>query len=407
MAIETFRALSIEGSLTPASEISRVNYIRDNRALSKGDFTLLGIQDRQSETQALSIKNNLFRLAAQFYPDFMLAEAPSIIVEGNERLTTVLGEFTRFFWEELRASFTDQIGLGWGCLVSAPENPLLMQWFPPDQWFEVLDARGQFIGDLLYRIVDVGTSQRVFLYEFPVTGPSRERIYDYGGGSLGGLVSTRDLPTRSGRQVLPLLPPHQSRGGNDLQGASIFDDMRPHVYEMSQASTSLSTTIRRNARPHLYGPAGAITQDADGKAVVNVDGMYFPLEADDRAPGYLQWDSKIEAIEWSWNRNYDQALNAAGLTRFLFDPDVRRSGVLSGSAMRRLLIPFIARLNRYQTGLEKTVEDYIALLNRNFAAQGLEIFEYNRSNITIQWQYASLFEDPTTGGTGGGTGGAA
>ena len=167
---------------------------------------------------------------------------------------------------------------------------------------------------------------------------------------------------------------------------SIFEDMIPAVGEVSRSLTSLSSSIRRNSRPHLYGPEGILETDEAGNAQLSIEGTFFPLGPDDEPPGYLQWDSKLEAVQFAATTHLGNALAMAGLATYLFDPS-KRSGPVTGEALRRLLIPFFSRTDHYSHVNNRAIEDLVSLWNRNRSASKLEVFDFNAADITVTWHY--------------------
>ena len=72
-----------------------------------------------------------------------------------------------------------------------------------------------------------------------------------------------------------------------------------------------------------------LTQDASGKRTLDVKGQFLPLQDGDQIPGYLQWDSKIEAVDKDYQYHLDHVFMMTGLSRVLFEPQFG-SGTISG-----------------------------------------------------------------------------
>ena len=394
MAIESFSQIGANKPLVPEKELKRTNYIKANRKLFDGEFNELNLQYLDKDDNIPGLNVNWFRRAATFFPEFMLADRPTIQVPENPRLEALLEEISVDMWERVAEGNVDMLSLGEGILVSHPYDPTSLLRVPPDQYFEVRNNSNEYIGDIFWfsqgELWEETTKIDVYKYEVP-RGRYTKATYSWRAGTLGAILSAEQLPVRANQRQSVFL----YREPNHI---SIFDDMKTSIGEMCRELTSLGTTIRKNLRPHLYGPDGAVTVGEDGKAAINPAGMYFPLQEGDTAPGYLQWDPKLDAVQYSIGFHLEHALTSAGLSRIIFDPENLRLGQLSGTALKRLLLPFVARLNRLVQVNTNVAYDLIELINANLGATGNEQFEFRRSGITVTFTFEDIFSEATSEG---------
>lgn len=367
----------------PNSEAHRVGTIVANRRLLNNDFA--GLEVGEVDTRTPAVTHNWFRRAATFFPEFMLAERPVITIRDNERFTQFIADISRNLWVELQEANIDMLAFGYGVVASHPLDPTYLTQWPPDDHYRIEDQFGMVQADVLVRRTGTIGDERIHVYIYPVAGEAEWRTYKSSGNSLNELVRTESLPARVGRQAveLPIM---------DKPRVSIFDDMKQPLAAIARNMTGLSRTLKRNSNPHLYGPDGAVRVNENGSVTLDTQGMYFPIQPDDNPPGYLQWDSKVEATRFDYDANLDAALNSAGMSKRLFST-IDNVGTLSGTALRRLLLPSVARMNHYKEVNAQAVESLIALLNRNAAAAGGEVFEYRNSDILIEWTYERVFDD--------------
>ena len=342
------------------------------------------LQTIDENTPAIPI--NWFRRVAKFYPEFMLSDRPTIIVTTNPRFTDLIADLSRPLWRQLAYANTDMLAFGAGIIVSAPDDPMQFLRYPPDQHYEVRDnGSGALLGDIVYNLRGVvgDDNAQIDIVEYPIAGNPVKRTHRFKAGIVSELVRTVKLPPRTGRQVIVL--------DFDADRTSIFDDMKHSVGEISRALTAHATTIFRNARPHLFGPEGAVTINAEGAAELNIQGMYFPLSEGDVEPGYLQWDTKSDAVRLDIELQLDTALNMASLNKLLFDPQT--TGNLSGVALRRLLLPFVAKLNTLKEINDMAILDVLATFNQNIRDNGGELFAYNLRDVEITYHFEEVFSD--------------
>ena len=396
MALQSMEQIGRGSTLMPDTEIGRFNYVVANRLLFAGDFRELGISQVAGEVAPLRI--NWFRRVATFYPEMMFAERPTVTIEGNDRAQAAINPFLPAstdasvydWWHMLEYINTDMLRFGVGIVASDPNDPLSFVRFEPDSWYEVIDGRGEHLGDICIRRRPraFNVEGRCDVYRFPIDNTPTWQVYQLEGDTLGNLLEEVVIPDRLGRQVRTL--------SATIDNTSIFDNMKPSVASMSRDVARLDRTLERNSNPHLYGPEGMLKKDAQGNFTIDPDGMFFPLEEDDQVPGYAQWQSDIEALEWDFNNHERTALVQAGLSPLLFDP-AQETNALSGVSLRRTLMPTWARLLRVKENNNSLLRQMIMLWNANRRFVGAEVFEFVASDIQIDWPFMTLFEDITDG----------
>ena len=398
MALQTMNQIRAGEVLSQDTELGRLNYVAANRRLWAGDFRELGIAPSDDEPNPLRI--NWFRRVATFYPEMMFAERPTVTIEGNDRAQEALNPYLPSstdpsvfdWWEMLENVNVDMLRYGVGIVASDPNDALSFVRFEPDSWYEVIDGRGEHLGDVcIRRRPRVFNKQgRVDVYRFPVDGNPEWLIYELEGDTLGEFLESVVIPDRSGRQVRAL--------SVTVDNTSIFENMKPSVASMSKDVARLDRTLERNSNPHLYGPEGMLEKDpATGQFKIDPEGMFFPLEEDDQVPGYTQWGSEIEALEWDFNNHERTALVQAGLSPLLFDP-AQETNALSGVSLRRTLMPTWARLLRIKERNDSLLRQMILLWNANRRFVSAEVFAFQAGDIRIEWPFMELFEDITEGG---------
>ena len=398
MALQSMEQIGAGDTLMPDTEISRFNYVAANRRLFAGDFRELGIAPTEGE--ALPLRINWFRRVATFYPEFMFAERPTVTIQGNDRAQDALNpllpssqEASLYdWWGTLEFVNTDMLRYGMGLVASDPDNPENFVRFEPDSWYEVIDGRGEALGDICIRRRPraFNVEGRVDVYRYPIDGGATWTIYQLEGDTLGNEVDRVEIPERQGLQVRRL--------STTVDNTSIFDNMKPSVAAMSKDVARLDRTLERNSNPHIYGPEGMLEKDEEGRYKIDPDGMFLPLEEDDQVPGYAQWKSDVEALEWDFNNHERTALTQAALSPLLFDP-AQETNALSGVSLRRTLMPTWARLLRLRDSNNSLIRQLVMLWNANRRNVGAEVFDFAARDITVDWPFMELFEDITEGGT--------
>ena len=385
MAIPASYTIKKNSTLPPDIEQDRVNKIIKDRRLYNGNFGEMGVDAVNSRIPALN--TNWFRRVSLFFPEFMLADRPEVIIDGNERYTELLENMEANIFLNLQESNRCMLAYGEGIIASHPMNPLEFVYFEPDLHYEVVDENGVIVGDILIRDrrTSVTENGEVDVITYMIDGKNKWQVFSAPAtGNLGELKRTVPMPKRMGRQVVSLTANAAKR--------SIFDDMKPFIGEMSRVITTLSRTILRNGRPHLVVPENTLKVNDNGTVEVDVEGMVLFVQSGDNDPMYLQWDPNIEAVQWQFENSEKSMMAMAALSPLLFDPEMS-IGSTTGTALKRLMIPFYARLQHLSRVNETAIEEMLQMNNLNRSVNGEEVFSFEPRDIEVVWGYDELFAD--------------
>ena len=385
----------------PQLDLVRQTEIESNRRLYNGHFGTLGIDDTtQPQNKIFPIRHNWFKRIPEFYAEFCFSDTPSISV-GNARG----GEFVQSFIEALMASYKlaliDYFRYGTGVVYLDNNNNILPA--EPNCWFRLYnDDKTAQIGDVIACAVNQSnptatgnineTSAYLDVWILPYQGQVSFNRFVYSGGNIGAPIITTTGQNRNTSGVFAIFNGYPTGG----QGQSIYPDIRESVGEIARRITGLSTVLQNNERPHLYGPSSSVQQDERGNSIISADGQFFPLQPEDKAPGYLTWDSDIEAVKSSIRWNEDQILNATGLSKLLFSDTGDDQSVFSntsGETLKRIMLPFYAKINNIKNSMETSIKDLIVAKASNGGDNGGERFVIDRNDITIDWPFLNIFTD--------------
>ena len=398
MALRSVEELIESGSLTPDSEVARIQAITANRRLYNGNPEALNIGT--VDTGIPGVWVNWFRRVADFYPEFMFSSTPVVTIEGNERAQAFADSVNRQVWQAVQYAFVDVVRYGYGVITTHPTEPLAPWSVEPDSHYEITGVDGETVADLIVRVRSRNVSQDeqgrqreleettydknsvLDIYVYSVDGTVERRTYGYPASGPGPHLETVELPPRAaGRQVIEV--------SVNPQRASMYDDIKNPVGEIGRALTTLARGVKRNGRPHLAGPDSMLEVDESGRAILNPDGQFLPVPEGSRNPEYIQWDSKLEPLRGDIDLNTETVFAMTGLSRFLFSSDNRQNIFRSSAtSLRRLMIPFAAKIANMQTQAEDTYERLIDRLNRS----SVPVEEIKRESISIYWPFEELWQ---------------
>jgi len=320
------------------------------------------------------IRHNMFRKLSRFWGSLLYAHPP--IIDTAIQDTNRVGLVTRSIYEAGNKVSIDASRFGTGVFyVANTGDDDIVRSVKPAHWFPVVDSsdRDNVVGDII--AVPYSTTprapmpDRLRVTRLIVGEPSTIQTFKIGGGRVeeqqgeteqGGVVSERAIATVVNGY------------DNDHYGESDYPDLIPLVAEIDERISGNSSVLKRHTNPHMYGPRSAITHDANGNAMVNIDGQYFPLDEDDKEPGYLTWDANLEA-------NFTQIQHCLNLFHTLSDTSAAAFGIQgdgnsveSGAALRKLLYTSFLRLGNLRRMHEKAIRRILNIL-------------IPRANPTITW----------------------
>ena len=391
--IKSLSEIGPKKSLIPGSHAFLTSYVQKNRRLYLGQMQELNFISKTADGS--TIIPNLFRRTTDILTELVFSGPPTIDPTATGRGH----EYLQGIWERsiqaLTRATANALRYGHGVIVSDPFDPQAMVSVEPDYLYLVEDTFGtasacvhvSFRPDILYHPGAGGTDGVVDVFKYDYrTGDSLHEVYAYEGLTLGNLLNSQPLPRRTG-------PQHVTFAFNKDR-LSQYDAMKVHVGEAGNALTALSRTISRNSAPHMYGPPNMLEKDSNGNYEINVAGMFLPIEDGDERPGYLQWDSSIEALSWDYEVSFRLAITQAGLASPIFAPDIRSGTILTGPALKLLLLNTFSLTERIKQALSEAFRGcvQIALGNRTADIPSVPDFA-----ITWPFEDALQFKNPEGG----------
>ena len=372
----------------PIEESVRLGKILDNRKLYNNDLTSY----LKTDSNDNSIHLNLFRKAIDVYVNFLLSEG--IVVDVfNDRLNHLL--------DVLYLVNTDSKRYGTG-VVTLDQETGLFKVYEPDQWYQIMGKTGTLDAEVLVEYsnnpleVDKQGKSNSFNFNYITiiknfynTGIQVKEVRELKGGQIGKLVGSPIKNKIVGRQVATLFNGY----AKGQEGLSIFDDIKDIVVDMVRIKQSLSKSIERNSRPHLVAPASILTENANKNIDIDTNGMLFPVEPNDAAPFYLQWDTNAEASKFQIQEHWNSYFALTSIPKMIFDPSTGGMNT-SGEALKRILFPFLSSLSKLRTANISLIKQLLVIYDNYLLANGLQRLETTAPEIEIP--YDRIFEDTDT-----------
>lgn len=155
------------------------------------------------------------------------------------------------------------------------------------------------------------------------------------------------------------------------------------MQELEVRIAQISRILDKHADPNMYGPDSALEQDPEtGEWVFRGGGKYFPVSQGEEPPGYVTWNGELEAAFKEIDLLMEQLYILSETSAAAFG-QIKSGLAESGSALRRLMMAPLAKVNRIRMRLDPAVKKVLKLASELEAAAGTGI---SLENINIQWQ---------------------
>lgn len=180
-----------------------------------------------------------------------------------------------------------------------------------------------------------------------------------------------------------VVPVHNLSTSDRIYGIDDYSDLDSIIQELEVRIAQISRILDKHADPNMYGPDSALEQDPNtGQWIVKGGGKFYPVAADEKPPGYVTWDGRLESafkeIEILIEQLYVLSETSAAAFGQL------KSGLAeSGTALRRLMMAPLAKVNRIRMRFDPAIKKVLWLASKLEANAGIGV---ELENINIQWQ---------------------
>ena len=257
-------------------------------------------------------------------------------------------------------------------------NPQI--WFPIVSDENVRDVQNHVLAWTRPATIE-GKDQTLLTARVHYKGYYDETIYLMEGGMIQRIITPMKrfktgLTDFAIVQVSNIITSDRSTGIDD------YIDIDSIISELMVRLGQVSKILDKHAGPSMSGPLSALERDPVSGEWRLKTATYFPREStDDPSVEYITWDGQLESnftqIEKLMNLLY--TISEMGSAMF-GDLSSTTGQVPSGSALKRLMISPLAKVNRIRMRLDPALKKSIALCSQLGPSVLLE------SDITIKWQ---------------------
>ena len=237
-------------------------------------------------------------------------------------------------------------------------------------------------GSIRNRLFRLDTGGKI-VSEMPIAALER-----YGGMAAEEATGVSDF------LIVPLAGLLRSDG---VFGLDDFRGIEELVREIELRLSHVSSTLEKFSDPNMAGPEGmAEVNPETGELDVNAPiamggGRYFPVREGEPIPAYLTWDASL-ASNFSQIEEIKSELMAVAEISPALLGDTKNGLAESGSALKRLAIPTLAKVARLRMRARRPILQALRLVAELEVASrwpGAELLE----NLSIEWR-SGLPADP-------------
>jgi hypothetical protein len=262
----------------------------------------------------------------------------------------------------------------------------------PRLWYPIVspDNAKEILAHVLAWSFKEGSEEYVRA-EIHERGKITNKLFKVMGGKLRDMplttiarYATIEPVVETGVPEFLVIPVHNILGSDGVFGADDFGDLNDLVKELEKRLIQASRILTKHADPSITGPASKISVDPySGEAVVIGGGQYFGYNPDEARPEYMVWDAKLDAayqqIELIIRKLYMVSeLSPAALG------ELKQGLAESGSALKRLMMPTLAKVNRLRLRVDPAIKDALRI-TAALEVVGRATGATQLTNIQITW----------------------
>lgn len=199
--------------------------------------------------------------------------------------------------------------------------------------------------------------------EIHEAGRVEYRVYDHSGGALnpaagiGKLLDVHDEQTNVDSPLVVHIANTATSGR--LYGHDDYSDLTAILQELEVRFAQNARILDKHADPKMFGPDYTRKDEETGQTVADI-GDYVPLDEGETPPGYIAWNAQLDSSYKQIEELMQQFYMLSETSPAVFG-DVKNGLAESGSALKRLLMVPLAKVNRIRLDFDFGLKEVIRL----------------------------------------------
>lgn len=402
--------LNIGQQWPPACEEERLEMYECNRALFEGKHAKVYAEDLKriervignfNEVVSYPVVLNFQRLMSLKVADLLIGEPPQINAgdaDSKEQIAVDTIAETNDLHNTLYEAVIDvsRYGDGLLCVRSGEDGNGLIETIQPRLWFPVVspDNVKEIIAHVLawtYETEEYDKKHRYLKARIHDKGKYAERIYELSGCTIIRMVAEKEFSTGLSDFAIVQIPNVMT--SDRATGLDDYTDIDSIISELIVRVGQVSRILDKHASPSMSGPASALERDPVTGEWRLKCGNYFPREsAEDSPVEYITWDGQLSANFEQIEKLVNFLYTISEMGSAVFGDTTQTTGqAASGTALKRLMISPLAKVNRIRMRMDRAVKKALYLCSE---LGGEDVVNLKDVDISITWQ-DGLPSDPT------------
>ncbi|MEA4884272.1 MAG: phage portal protein [Clostridia bacterium] len=389
----------------PKSETARLKLYDENRKLFKGDhaevFTENWNRLKRDDQRSLELVLNWFKRLSTLWADLLFGEPPTIT--AGERESAEQAACKRIIKDNdlMNVGYKvalDTSAMGTGLFkirYDGDKRRAYIEAQPPELWFPVFnpDNINEVLAHVLAWTTVVESRRGTLTAEVHYTDRIMTYRYEVINDRIGRLLESATGPNpavvKHGLGEFLVIPAPNLQTSNDPFGIDDYSDIDSIICELEVRIAQISRILDKNAEPSLAGPESMLEFDPDTHEYKLQGGSkYFPIplgaNAAGAVPQYVTWGGELSAAFEQFNVLLDQLYTLSETSAAAFG-NIKAGMAESGSALRRLMMAPLAKVNRMRMRFDPALCKAIGLCAALEVAQGMP-GAVMLDNVHITWQ---------------------
>jgi hypothetical protein len=220
-------------------------------------------------------------------------------------------------------------------------------------------------------------------YEIHERGKITSALYTLDNGVIGQKID--ETVQNTGVNEFLVVPINNLLTTDRVTGMDDYNDLDSIIQELEVRVGQISRILDKHADPSMYGPEDLMEIDFEtGRRTFKAGGEYYPVPQGEEKPGYIVWDGQLESSFKQIELLMEQLYFLSETSPAAFGQ--LKSGLAeSGSALRRLMMAALAKVNRIRMRFDPALKKVLQLASQLEKAQNMpDAIELD--TISIDWQ---------------------
>jgi len=198
-------------------------------------------------------------------------------------------------------------------------------------------------------------------------------------------LSEPEVIMMTGLDDFAVIPIQNILTSDSCTGLDDYTDVDSIISEIMVRIGQVARILDKHASPSMQGPYSALEMDEEtGEWRCKVGNFFARNTTEDPPTEYIVWDGQLTANFTQIEKLTNLLYTVSEMGSALFgDMSANAGQVPSGSALRRLLISPLAKVNRIRMRFDPALKHAIKLCSQ---LGGTDITNLSRENISITWQ---------------------